>query len=98
MGHVGGDVEKVAGTSDEVVLKPIAIPAAGFAAQDVDRCFVIIVLVRLRAIAGRQSHKLQMKPLCAGRLRGDAWRAQVSLLADKLLACANDTAGRLCIV
>jgi hypothetical protein len=36
MRDVGGDVEKVPGASDEMVLKFIAIPTAGFAAQDID--------------------------------------------------------------
>jgi hypothetical protein len=47
MRHVSGNVEKVAGAGDEMVLKLIAIPAAGFAAQDIDGCFVVIVLMRL---------------------------------------------------
>jgi hypothetical protein len=44
--HVSGNIEKVAGTGDEMVLKFIAIPTAGFAAQDIDGCFVVIVLMR----------------------------------------------------
>jgi hypothetical protein len=39
-----------------------------------------------------------MNSLCAGGLRGDARRDQVTLLPRKFLARANDTAGRLCLV
>jgi hypothetical protein len=46
MRHVGGYVEKVAGAGDEMVLKFIAIPTAGCAAQDIDGCFMTLVLVR----------------------------------------------------
>ena len=41
MRHVGGDVEKVAGFGDEMMLEPLTIPHAGFAAEHVDRAFVV---------------------------------------------------------
>ena len=46
MRHIGGDVEKVPGAGDEMMLQFIAIPTAGFAAQDIDGCFVVFVLMR----------------------------------------------------
>jgi hypothetical protein len=39
-----------------------------------------------------------MNSLCAGGLRRDAGREQMSLLADNFRPCANETAGRLCLV
>ena len=44
--HVDRDVKKVAGAGDEVVLKSIAVPTAGFAAQDINGRFVAFVLMR----------------------------------------------------
>jgi hypothetical protein len=40
MRHIGGDVEKVAGAGDEMVLESLTIPTAGFATQHIDGRFV----------------------------------------------------------
>jgi hypothetical protein len=44
------------------------------------------------------SDYLQMNSLCAGGLRRDTGREQMSLLAGKFLSRANQTAGRLSAV
>jgi hypothetical protein len=53
MRHVGGDIEKVSGADDQVVFESVAIPHSGFAAEHIDRGFVIRVLVHLGSCARR---------------------------------------------
>jgi hypothetical protein len=36
MRHIRGDVDKVPGPSEEVLFESLAIPHAGFAAQDIE--------------------------------------------------------------
>jgi hypothetical protein len=55
---------------------------------------VAFVLLRFRSNAGWDSYDLQVNSLCASRLRRDAGRANMSLLADKFLPRANEMAGR----
>ena len=45
MRHTGRDVDKVPGPSRELFFEPLAIPHAGFAAENIDGGFVTIVLV-----------------------------------------------------
>jgi hypothetical protein len=42
MGHISGDVDKVPALGGEVFFESLAVPHAGFAAQDVNGGFVTI--------------------------------------------------------
>ena len=53
MWHIGWDVEEISGSRDEVVLKRLAVPHAGFAAENIDGGLVALMFVRLRPFAGR---------------------------------------------
>ena len=83
MRHVGGDIEKVSGAGDQVVFESVAIPHSGFAAEHIDRGFVIRVLVHLVSCARRDSPKLQMNSASPDRLCGDSGGQQMSPLAAK---------------
>src|SRR5258708_38402167 len=52
MSHTRREVDKVPGTCRELFFEPLAIPHAGFAAQDINGGFVTIMFVRLRPSTG----------------------------------------------
>ena len=95
MWHVGGDVEKVASSSDEMLFEPLAVPHPRFADEDVNGSFMVLVPMRLGSFTGWNSRDLQIDSLRTHGLGGDSRRQKVSLLAPELGCCTNDSAGRL---
>ncbi len=92
MRHTGRDVDKVPGPSREAFFESLAIPHAGFAAQDIDGGFVTIVLVRLRPSTGWNGHHLQLDSLRIYRFGRDPGRRQKRLLANEFCTgTANPT-------
>src|SRR5215469_4681915 len=90
MRQISGDVEKISGAHDEMLFEFLAIPHSGFAAEYIERSFVVRVLVRLCPYARRDRRDLQMNSLRSGGLRGNTRRQQMSLLAGKFRARAHD--------
>ena len=95
MGHISGDVDKVAAFGGEVFFESFAVPHAGFAAQDINSGFVTIMPVRLGPSTGWYSHYLQVDCMRAYRLRRDPWRIGESLLANEFSTGANNSARHL---
>ena len=60
MRHIGGDVKKVASSSDEMLFESLAEPHPGFSAEDVNGSFMVLVLVHLGSFTGWNSRDLQM--------------------------------------
>jgi hypothetical protein len=95
MGHIGGDVKEVASSSDEMFFQSLAVPHPGFAAEDVNGSFMLLVLMHLGSSAAWNYRDLQIDCLCAHGLGRDSRRQKVSLLAHERGCCANDSAPRL---
>ena len=83
MRHTGRDVDKVPGPRRELFFEPLAIPHAGFAAENIDGGFVTIVFVRLRPSTGWNGHYLQVDSLRIYRFGRDPGRIQKRLLANE---------------
>ena len=94
MRNVGGDVDEVAGAVDHVILEPLAVPHADFAAEHMERRLVRLVLVRLGPSAGRNREKLHVDRRGADRLGGNRRRVGKTLLADERFACPQAGADR----
>ena len=91
--RVGGNVDKVAGARDHVVLERLAVIHAHLAAQHVKRRLVRLVLVGLGASARRDGQKLHVDGRRARGLGGNRSRVGEALLADERLARAQANAG-----
>src|ERR1700722_8259346 len=78
MGHISGDVDKVAALGGEVFFQALAVPHAGFAAQDINAGFVTKMPVRLGPSTGRYSYYLKVDCLRTYRLRRDPGGIQES--------------------
>ena len=69
VGNVCGDIDEVPGAGDDVMLKPLAVPGAGFALQNIDCGLMPLVFVRFRPRAGRHGENLHMNGARADRFR-----------------------------
>jgi hypothetical protein len=95
MGHISGDVDKVAAFGGEVFFESLAVPHAGLAAQDINSGLVTIMPVRLSPSTGWYSHYLQVDCLRTYRFRRDPWRIQERLLANVFNTGADNSARHL---
>jgi hypothetical protein len=95
MRHVGRDVEKVSGSCDEMLLKCIAIPHAGLAAEDLDGRLMAVVLMRLGAYTRWERHDLQVNSLRPHGFGRDPRLVQERLLASEYCPRANGSACQL---
>ena len=76
------------------MLEPLAPPHPALAAQHIDRRLVRLVLMSLRAAAGRDRQQLHMDRLRAHGVGGNGGRVVEPLLADERLAGGDSAAVR----
>ena len=95
MGHISGDVDKVAAFSGEVFFESLAVPHPGFAAQDINAGFVAIMPVRLGPSTGWDSHYLQVDCVRTHRLRRDPGCIHERLLSNEFRTGADNSASHL---
>jgi hypothetical protein len=94
MRHIGGDVEKVSGSCDEMLFEFLAAPHAGFTAEDLEGGLVTVVLMRFGYSTGWDPDYLQMDSLRAYGLRGNRGCTQMPLLTHEFRRRADDARRR----